>query len=326
MPLATTLMRSVVCQRLLCQAIIFHFFLAVLTGSVAWAERPAAAGSDQRQTLRRDGAERRYLLRLPASSVLSAGAVPLVLVLHGGGGNAENAERMTGFTATARREGFIVAYPEGSSRFGQKLLTWNAGHCCGYAMERKVDDVGFIRSLIKQLLKQYPIDPQRVYVTGMSNGGMMTHRLGRELAGEVAAIAPVVATVFGDESKAGRPVSALMFNGMLDESVPYLGGPPGGRFNDAWDGTLAKPALDQGVYWAGTNGCAKESVSQDRGAYVHWQYSCPTGKAVELYLLKDSGHAWPGGQKGSRRGDAPGTAVNATELIWAFFAAHGKSR
>jgi polyhydroxybutyrate depolymerase len=252
--------------------------------------------------------------------------VPLLLVLHGGGGNADNAERMTGFTAKAQREGFIVVYPEGSSRFRQKLLTWNAGHCCGYAMEHKVDDVGFIQSLIKQLLKQYPIDSARVYVTGMSNGGMMTHRLGRELAGQVAAIAPVVATVFGDESNAGQPVSALMFNGMLDESVPYLGGPPGGRFNDAWDGTPAKPALDQGVYWAGVNGCAKEPVRQDRGDHVHWRYACPPGRAVELYLLKDSGHAWPGGQKGSRRGDAPGTSVNATDVIWEFFAAQGKLR
>jgi polyhydroxybutyrate depolymerase len=309
----------------------FHCFTIVavlLAGSAAAAPeiKAGSEASDPYQTLQHDGVDRHYLIRTPAESALRVGSVPLVLVLHGGGGNAENAERMTGFTAKAQREGFIVVYPEGSSRFRQKLLTWNAGHCCGYAMERKVDDVGFIRSLIQQLIKQYPINPARVYVTGMSNGGMMTHRLGRELAGQVAAIAPVVATVFGDESKAGQPVSALMFNGMRDESVPYLGGPPGGRFNDAWDGTPAKPALDQGVYWAGVNGCAKKPVRQDRRDHVHWRYACPDGRAVELYLLKDSGHAWPGGQKGSRRGDAPGTSVNATDLIWDFFAAQGKSR
>jgi polyhydroxybutyrate depolymerase len=306
----------------------FLSFTILLAGS-AFAAPEIKAGSvasDPYQTLQHDGIDRHYLIRTPAESALRVGSVPLVLVLHGGGGNAENAERMTGFTAKAQREGFIVVYPEGSSRFRQKLLTWNAGHCCGYAMEHEVDDVGFIRSLIQQLLKQYPIDPARVYVTGMSNGGMMTHRLGRELAGQVAAIAPVVATVFGDESRADQPVSALMFNGMRDESVPYLGGAPSGRFNDAWDGTPAKPALDQGVYWAATNGCAKEPVRQDRGSHVHWRYACPAGRAVELYLLKDSGHAWPGGQKGSRRGDPPGTAVNATDVIWKFFAAHGKSR
>jgi polyhydroxybutyrate depolymerase len=266
-------------QHFLCFAIIAWLF-----GVAVSADPLVNAGSDASgsyQTLRHDGVDRHYLIHTPAESALRAGGVPLVLVLHGGGGNADNAERMTGFTAKAQREGFIVVYPEGSGRFGQKLLTWNAGHCCGYAMERKVDDVGFIRSLIKQLLEQYPIDPARVYVTGMSNGGMMTHRVGRELASQVAAIAPVVATVFGDESKAGQPVSALMFNGMLDESVPYLGGTPGGRFNDAWDGTPAKPALDQGVYWAGANGCAKEPVGQDRGSHVHWRYACPDqGKAA----------------------------------------------
>jgi polyhydroxybutyrate depolymerase len=225
--------------------------------------------SDPYQTLQHDGIDRHYLIRTPAESALRVGSVPLVLVLHGGGGNADNAERMTGFTAKAQREGFIVVYPEGSSRFRQKLLTWNAGHCCGYAMEHKVDDVGFIRSLIQQLLEQYPIDPARVYVTGMSNGGMMTHRLGRELAGQVAAIAPVVATVFGDESRAGQPVSALMFNGMRDESVPYLGGAPSGRFNDAWDGTPAKPALDQGVYWA-----AGKRLCKGTGQTGSWQ-PCP---------------------------------------------------
>jgi polyhydroxybutyrate depolymerase len=307
-------------QHFLCLASI-----AALLGDPASAA-PAVKAGDPYQTLLHDKINRHYLLRTPAESVLSAGSVPLVLVLHGGGGNTENAERMTGFTAKAQREGFIVVYPEGSSRFRQKLLTWNAGHCCGYAMENKVDDVGFVRALIKKLIEQYPIDPARVFVTGMSNGGMMTHRLGRELSDQVAAIAPVVATVFGDESKAGQPVSALMVNGMLDESVPYLGGPPGGRFNDAWDGTPTKPALDQGVYWAGANGCAKDPVKRDRAAFVHWRYACPPGKAVELYLLKDSGHAWPGGQKGSRRGDAPGTSVNATDLIWDFFAARGRPR
>ncbi len=313
---------GIVRQPFLCVAII-----AALLGGPVSAAPAINAGSDARdpyQAFLHDGISRHYLLRTPVESVLRAGAVPLVLVLHGGGGNAENAERMTGFTAKAQREGFIVVYPEGSSRFRQKLLTWNAGHCCGYAMEHQIDDVGFMRALITQLINQYPIDPRRVYVTGMSNGGMMTHRLGRELSDQIAAIAPVVATVFGDESKAAYPVSALMLNGMLDKSVPYLGGPPGGRFNDSWDGTPAKPALDQGSYWASTDGCAGKPVSRDQGAFIHWQYSCPAGKAVELYLLKDNGHAWPGGQEGSRRGDTPSTSLNATELIWKFFSAHGK--
>ena len=305
--------------------LIFLMMIAMLlTGSAARADDPASGASGRRQTLLRDGVERHYLLRTPAESALRAGAVPLVLVLHGGGGNAENAEHMTGFSDKARREGFIVVYPEGTGRLSEKLLTWNAGHCCGYAMAHQVDDAGFIRTLINRLVKEYPIDPKRVYVAGMSNGGMMTHRLGRELSDQVAAIAPVVATVFGDESNAAHPVSAIMLNGMLDKAVPYAGGPPGGRFTDAWDGTPAKPARAQGSYWAITDGCSAEPDRQDHGSYIEWQYSCPAGKSVELYLLKDSGHAWPGGQKGSRLGDTPSAALNATDLIWAFFAAHGR--
>ena len=85
---------------------------------------------------------------------------------------------MTGFTAKGQREGFIVVYPQGTGRRESLLLTWNAGHCCGYAMEQRVDDVGFIRVLLDTLLAQLPDRSARIYVTGMSNGGMMAHRLG----------------------------------------------------------------------------------------------------------------------------------------------------
>lgn len=278
----------------------------------------------QRQTLTHNGITRSYVVRIPREQMQGSARVPLVLVLHGGGGNALNAERMSGFTQKARAEGFIVVYPEGTSRFEDKLLTWNAGHCCGYAMKNRVDDVGFINALLDKLIAEYPVDPKRIYATGISNGGMMTHRLGIELSNRFAAIAPVVATLFGDEARPAYPVSALMFNGMQDKSVPYLGGTPGGRFTDAWDGKPTKPAAEQGTFWAEADGCAKPPEQQDRGTSAHWQYHCPAGKAVELYLVKDSGHAWPGGQAGSRKGDTPSSSLNATDLIWEFFRTHAK--
>lgn len=293
-----------------------------IAGLMAGSALALAAGP--RQTLMHQGVERSYLIRTPDESALRNGPVPLVLVLHGGGGNAESAERMTGFTDKALKEGFIVAYPDGSGRFRDKLLTWNAGHCCGYAMERDADDVGFVGALIDRLADSYPIDPRRIYATGMSNGGMMAHRLGRELSDRLAAIAPVVATVFGDERRPPQPVSALMINGMLDKSVPHEGGPPGGRFNAAWDGTPARPALEQAVFWAEANGCAKNPAKDERGALLRWRHDCPAGRAVELYLLKDNGHAWPGGQRGTARGDLPSASMNATDVIWEFFRAHAK--
>jgi polyhydroxybutyrate depolymerase len=305
-------------------------FIAAVVGLLASfnltafaADRDSAAAG-HRQTLIYEGIERSYLIRLPSGLAQGRGLVPLVVVLHGGGGNADNAERMTGFTEKAEKEGFIVVYPEGTGRFKGKLLTWNAGHCCGYAMKNRVQDVGFINALLDKLMKDYPVDPKRIYATGMSNGGMMTHRLGIELSNRFAAIAPVVATLFGDEAKPQYPVSALMINGMLDKHVPNQGGPPGGRFPNAWDGTPAKPALEQAAFWANADGCANTAEQEDRGAFILSQYPCPAGRVVAIYLVKDNGHAWPGGQQGSRRGDTPSSALNATDVIWAFFKAHAK--
>jgi polyhydroxybutyrate depolymerase len=293
----------------------------ILPALLALALSSAALAATERQTLQHQGLQRSYVLRLPPQ--VQAGArLPLVLVLHGGAGNAEHAERMTGFTDKGAREGFIVVYPEGSGRLKDRLLTWNAGHCCGSAMQGQVDDVGFIRALIDALVARYPVDPARIYVTGMSNGGMMTHRLGLALGDRLAAIAPVVATVFGDEPRAASPLPALMINGAQDVSVPPAGGAPGGRFPQAWDGTPTQPALAQARLWAQANGCQAEAQRSESSVAIQWRHACPVGREVELLLVKDVGHAWPGDEAGSRRGDAPGKALDATTVIWDFFKAH----
>lgn len=286
----------------------------------------AACGDEAatRQTLTFGGITRSYIVRTPAQSAPNSPRVPLVLVLHGGGGNAANAERMTGFTAKAREEGFIVVYPEGTGRLNNKLLTWNAGHCCGHAMKEQVDDVGFFNALLDTLVRTYPVDTDRIYATGMSNGGMMTHRLGIELSQRLAAIAPVVATVFGDEKRPAQPVPAIMINGLLDRNVPNAGGAPGGRGANAWDGSPTRPMLEQGAFWAAANGCAGNPVKEDDSHRTLWRYGCPAGLDVELLLVKDNGHAWPGGRAGSRRGDEPSSSLDATDVIWTFFKNHAR--
>jgi polyhydroxybutyrate depolymerase len=278
-----------------------------------------------RHTLVHDGLTRSYVLRVPPA-VTAGRRLPLVIVLHGGGGNAANAEQMTGFTTKAREEGFIVAYPEGTGPLEGRLLTWNDRHCCAYAMKNDVDDVGFIRALIDEVSAHHPVDARRIYAAGMSNGGMMAHRLGRELSDRIAAIAPVVGAVFGDEPAPTHAVSALMINGMLDENVPWQGGPPGGRGARGWDGTPTRPALDQLAFWSRTNACGREPVETENDRWIAWRARCPAHVDVQLYLVKDNGHAWPGGQPGSARGDTPSTAIDATKVIWAFFESHPKSR
>lgn len=279
----------------------------------------ADIGNREMKTISHDGAKRSYLVRAAHIPEKLKQPVPLVIVLHGGGGNAAITERMTGFTKKAIKEQFIVVYPNGSSHFEDKLLTWNAWHCCGYAMEKDVDDVGFINAMLKQLIKDYPIDPKRVYVTGLSNGGMMSHRLGIELSDKIAAIAPVISGLFGDEKMPKQAVPAIMINGMLDASVPHLGGAPGGRFAKRWRGTHIKPASYQSDFWAKANSCNTTAKQQDVGYAVHWKHDCPNQKNVELYLVQDNGHAWPGGQAGSGLGDTPSTSMNATDVIWEFF-------
>jgi polyhydroxybutyrate depolymerase len=230
---------------------------------------------------------------------------------------------MTGFSDKVKSGAAMAVYPTGTGKFVRmKLLkTWNAEHCCGYAMENDIDDIGFISALIDELVAREGADPKRIYVTGMSNGAMMTHRLGIALSDKIAAIAPVVGGLFGDELMPVSPVAALIINGGMDTSVPAAGGLGNGRGADAWDGTPLKPAAYQGSFWAKANGCDSEPViSQDeKGVVVTERYKCPKGGDVEFVMVNDNGHAWPGGAAGSRRGDVPSKSLNASDVIWDFF-------
>jgi polyhydroxybutyrate depolymerase len=189
-------------------------------------------------------------------------------------------------------------------------------------MERRVDDVGFISALLDTLIARHHADPSRIYVTGMSNGAMMSHRLGIALSARIAAIAPVVGALFGDETPPPSPVSAFIINGALDRSVPVDGGAPGGAFSNAWDGTHPVPAVQQGEFWARANGCESGADVRNEGAITIRRYRCPAGRGVEMRIVQDGGHSWPGGRSGSRRGDAPSTWMQASEAMWTFFKAH----
>lgn len=306
----------------------FVFTLALLVLSSACsasAQRGARRGGGDasgERTLTHSGRERSYVVRAPRA-LSPSGPVPVVLVLHGGGGSAANAERMSGFTALVERERVLVVYPNGSSRLGP-LRTWNAGHCCAYAREQQIDDVGFINALLDTLEATYPVDRARIYVTGMSNGAMMSHRLARELSHRIAAIAPVVGALFGDESMPAGPVAMLAFNGALDQLIPADGGGDGRAVAGGFGGMRTRPVAEQGDYWARANGCTGAPTVSTRDALVHTQYRCPNGRAVALYLVQDNGHAWPGGQAGTRRADVPSRAIDATAAMWTFFLANPK--
>lgn len=283
--------------------------------------RAALKPGDYEQSLTHAGRTRTYTVHLPRG-IGDVHAFPLVIVLHGGGGNSQNAARMSGFSALADQENFIVVYPDGTGRLGDVLLTWNSGNCCGYALDHQIDDVGFIRALIAKLQRDYPIDARRVYATGMSNGGMMSYRLGCELSDQLAAIAPV-AGALNVECKPSTPISVIAFHGTADQHVLFDGGAPKVKADP-------HPREDKSVayamnFWAQHNRCEATPKRDERSSVIHETYTnCANGVAVELYAIQGEGHTWPGGQRGSARGDAPTRDISATNMMWEFFKAHPK--
>jgi polyhydroxybutyrate depolymerase len=218
-------------------------------------------------------------------------------------------------------EGFLVVYPNGTGRLDEFLLTWNAGTCCGYALEHNIDDVGFIRTLLERLEQQVRIDPSRIYVTGISNGGMMTYRLACDLADTVAAIAPVAAALNEEDCSPSRPVSVIIFHGTADEHVPYNGG----IGSKARDERVDKPVRYAVSFWVNRNRCSPNPVVEEFGSIRKETYGGGIdGTEVVLYTILGGGHAWPGGEKGYRWGDEPTKEISATDLMWEFFASHPK--
>lgn len=267
-----------------------------------------------------DGETRRYVLHVPAGYD-GSGPRPLVLVYHGGGGNAANAERMSGFTPVSDREGFFLVYPEGSGRLANALHTWNAGNCCGYALEEEVDDVAFARALVEDLVAELPVDARRIYVTGMSNGGMMSYRLACEMADVLAAAAPIAGALNVPDCAPAEPISIVAFHGTADQSVRYEGGEPivQADRNARVDTSVA----DSVGAFVESNGCSPNADRGEAGALITESWGeCDAGIAVVLYTISGGGHSWPGGQPGFADADNPSDAIDATEVIWAFFEAH----
>lgn len=271
-------------------------------------------------TLEVDGRERTYLVHTP-DNYNNSTPVPLVLVLHGGGGHAENAQRMSEMNTVADREGFIAVYPNGTGRLNYRLLTWNAAdNCCGYAHEHEVDDVEFIRALIEQLQADYAIDPNRIYVTGLSNGGMMSYKLACELSDVIAAIAPVAGAMNLADCAPTSPVSVIIFHGTSDRQVLYEGG---ATLEGIDRGRVDQPVSSAVDFWTSHNGCAAEPTHTEEGSILSDVYTnCATDAEVTLVTIEGGGHMWPGGKPGRHSADTPNQAINASEVMWEFFEAH----
>lgn len=304
---------------------------AVLLLSSCRGPAPGSDGAldvgDHEVSLSHDGRDRTYLVHVPSSA---GDAAPIVVALHGGGGTAEQFQRESGLDAVADREGFIVVYPDGTGRLRNRLHTWNSGpNCCGFARDNDVDDVGFLLAVIDDLEQRADIDPDRVLMTGHSNGGMMAFRFAAESSDSAAAVVPVAGALSVQLPDTWVATPMLQIHSVDDPRALYEGGetPP---FPGTDQNFVAEPVLDGIEMWADRSGCAGEpqAPETDVGASTatpqsveRLQWDCPAGAAVEHLRMRGVGHGWPGAATGSDREDLVGPAtelVDAAEEVWAF--------
>ena len=293
------------------------------------AAAPLLAPGDYRFTLTSGERERSYLVHMPASHP----AMPAVILsFHGGGGSARGQLKYSGMNKLSDREGFIVVYPNGTGRFPNRLLTWNAGTCCGYAMKNNIDDVAFTLALLDDLAAKTPIDRRRVYATGMSNGAMMAYRLAVEAGDRIAAIAPVAGSMVLLLFHPSRPMPIMHIHSTDDPRALYNGGlGPPFPFTDA---RTLHPNVEQVLaQWRKFDECpaspkvgptlkGKSGSPDDGNTATEYAWGpCADDTEIVLWKLTGSGHVWPGGERDfyPRLLGRGTTLINANQQMWRFF-------
>jgi polyhydroxybutyrate depolymerase len=188
-------------------------------------------------------------------------------------------------------------------------------------MENKVDDVAFIRAMVQKIDRDFGIDRSRIYATGMSNGAMMSYRLGCEAADLFAAIGPV-AGALNIPCRPSDEVAVIIFHGTEDLHVPYEGGTGPKSLVERVD----RPVSHAVSTWSAANGCSRETRKTTRGSVIKQSWTgCREGTEVTLYTIEGGGHSWPGGVEPRRSwADPPTQEISASEELWKFFAAHPK--
>ena len=271
------------------------------------------------RTLRVGARERSYEIDLPARRD-SVRPLAVVIVFHGGGGSADSVRRQSRMSVKGDAEGFIAVYPQGSGGIAGKLRTWNAGTCCGQAMQQRIDEIAFVAALLDDLQTTVAIDRARVYATGISNGAMMAYEVACALADRIAAIAVVAGEMTAlDRCRPSRPMPLLVIHGSADRNLPIDGGVGAKAFAVHEVRSLAS-AID---FWRRHDGCSQSARSAVDGVVRRMSYSsCNGGSEVEVVTIEGGGHSWPGGDRLARFLDPPSTSLDATDEIWRFFARH----
>ncbi len=288
--------------------------------------------------------DRPYDVRLPAGYDPTV-AAPVVIVLHGGGGSAIDAETMTCpdgdrdgadcLQALGDDEGFITVFPNGSGFPPlRRLRTWNAGggkdgwNCTsGRACAEGIDDMAYLDAVVDDLGDRFHVDRGRLYAVGLSNGAALAHRLACERAGTVAAIVAVAGSNQYSTTATcapSEPVAVMQVHGTDDPCWTYE---TSGRA--CIDRTGRKLGAVESVEgWAERLGCTSETTSRfpdpvDDGTSTSartWT-GCDGGAEVVLATVVGGGHTWPDGDPAlSERVVGATTRDWGNEVVWAFLA------
>jgi polyhydroxybutyrate depolymerase len=272
-----------------------------------------------------DNLDRTYVLHAPPSYDATK-PLPLVVVFHGGGGNANAAIVTTEFHLKADEAGFLAVFPDGTRpkmdepySFRNNPQTWNEGSGRFDSGSKNINDIGFIDAMLDDLGTKFNIDTRRIYATGFSNGASMTYYSGMNLAHRFAAIAPVSGHLWPEEVKLSRPVPMIFIIGLSDPLNP----PDGGVVNVLGRTDIKPPIYDEVVRWAQAIGCSMDTeVIYDKDGVKAIRY--PEGSddsEVVFYTVEGLGHCWPGGKELLPESLVGKTSdkLKATDIIWEFF-------
>jgi polyhydroxybutyrate depolymerase len=300
--------------RLSARGVLLSLALAACTKYTVPTGAPLVAGS-RIERIDVEGAKREYVLHLPKDFDAHS-RLPLVLVLHGYGGNAAGMERESRLSLIADSARFIVAYPNGVKGIvGGRHWT---------PMRDRDADVTFLSNLIDTLTRRYGVDSARVYVAGFSNGAVMTYWLGSVLSQRLAAIGAVAGTI-GRRGEDGRmqmipapahPLSVVVIHGLHDDVMPYDSTHAVNRARGA--GAISAPGAV--AFWRTHNECAPTPRvdTVGGGTTVHELYGpCARGTAVAFYTVTNATHLWETLDGHDKDGRPFG--VDAGDLLWRFF-------
>ena len=298
------------------------FFLSLTLGVMGGA---AWANTVQELAIKVDGHTWTYHLHIPlkARSV----SAPLVLVFHGAGGNGRDYLSKNGWADLSEQEGFVVAAPDGlaafprlPANFRMNPRLWNSGQLNVNMPRAKINDMSFVKALLDDIAQQTPVDKNRIYATGHSNGAGMTFKIGAELSSSFAGIATVMGLNISEGAQPTKALPTLMIVGTSDPLNPMQGG----ERQLPW-GKSTAPSIAQGIKaWSQSLNCLTPAVLErdDDQVTVERFNQCRDDAHYTIWYLKGQGHAWPGGKDSGLPESVMGpnvTHVDATSLIWQFF-------